>query len=66
MIWLIPKETSHLDCIEIPPRLYATDPAKLNDLSIAYLYNGEYDSRNIGLTRWFSINETATLIGSRY
>jgi hypothetical protein len=37
---------------------------KGNDLSITYPYNGEYDSRNIGLVRWCSINETATLIGS--
>jgi len=40
--------------------------AKRNDSSITYPYNREYDSRNIGLIRWCSINETATLIGSRY
>lgn len=37
-----------------------------NELSITYSYYGEYDSRNIGLVRWCSINEAATLIGSRY
>ena len=39
---------------------------KRNDLSITYPYDGEYDSGNIGLSRWCSINETATLIGNRY
>ena len=35
-------------------------------LSIAYPYDGEYYGRNIGRIGWCNINETTTLIGSRY